>query len=163
MKKITVISIFIIFVQFLSACSITLPSTIPELEVNYDEKEFNTYIKITAPKDLNTFKSGESISLEVVNLSDNECFFDITKDILIFKYENQKWEKITDKMVNIGETTLALAASGTFPMDKQIVGVLPDIETKQSIELRIILLARAQTGERDTKTIGAFVDVQMKP
>ena len=136
---------------------------IPELDVNFDEKEFNTYIKITAPNELNSFKSGESISLEVENLSDKECLFDITKDILIYKYENQKWKKITDKMVNIGETKLSLGASGTFPMDKQIVGVLPDIKPNQSIELRIILLARTQTGERDSKTIGAFVDVQMKP
>jgi hypothetical protein len=99
----------------------------------------------------------------VLNLSDREWIFDTTKDILIYQYDNQKWNQISDKMLNIGTTDLSLGPSGKSPLDKDIVGVLPDVNLKQTTPLRIIIIFHEKDQGQVGQTKGAFVDVVLRP
>jgi len=58
---------------------------LPDLGISIDELELNTYIRLNAPKQLNVFKPGSSLSLEVSNISEDDWCFNITKDILIYE------------------------------------------------------------------------------
>lgn len=133
----------------------------PDIGVSSDELEFNTYIKLTAPKQLNIYKPGKSISLDIENLSDKEWTFNI-KDILIYQYENQAWKKVSDKMINIGTTEEILGQKGKFPLDEVLVGVLPEVKPDQSTRLRIIIIFHGQDNGKENQK-GAFVDVFLRP
>jgi len=156
---------FLVFVLLilLPACSKSLPGDMPDLGISSDELEFNTYIKVTAPKQLNSYKIGDSVDLEIENISEYEWDFNITKDILIYYYENEEWKKVSDRMVDIGATQLALGSSGNFPLDKQGFGVLPDIAPDRPTTLRIIVIVHGQTDKKERQSKGAFVDVFLRP
>jgi len=66
-------------------------------------------------------------------------------------------------MINIGETELTLGAKGNFPLDKRLVGVLPDVKLDQSTSLRIFLLVHRQIPEKEEQVKGAFLDVLLQP
>jgi hypothetical protein len=125
---------------FLSSCSHELPSQMPDIGKNGKELEYNAFIKLSAPKELNSYKSGESVNLELVNLTQNKWTFNVTEDIFIYQYEKNEWKKISDTMVNIGATELFLESKGSFPLDKQEIGVLPDLK-KISIRICDLLLS----------------------
>jgi hypothetical protein len=138
------ITLFFLLLIFLSGCSPELPEPMPDVGINQEELAYNTSIKISAPKQLNTYKSGESVDLEIVNLTQNEWIFNVTKDILIYQYEQKEWKKISDKMINIGATELVLGAKGIFPLDNIGIGVLPDLKIDQSSRLRIIVIVHGK-------------------
>jgi hypothetical protein len=155
---------FLIFVLFLlSCCSQSLPEQMPDLGISNNQLEFNSYINLTAPKQLNSYKPGKSVSLEVKNLSDKVWNFSITKDILIYQYENNEWKKVSDIMTTIGKTESTLGPKGSFPLDGDIVGVLPDVKLDQSTTLRIIILFHEKFQEQDGHIKGAYTDVVLRP
>ncbi len=163
MQKSVSFLVFVLLILLLSACSKSLPSDMPDLGISSDELEFNTYIKITVPKQLNNYKIGDSVDLEMENLSKDEWSFNITKDILIYYYENEEWRKVSDKMTHIGATELILGPSGNFPSDKQVFGVIPDIKPDQPMNLRIFIIGHRQTDKKESQSKGAFVDVFLRP
>jgi len=156
---------FLVFVLLilLPACSKSLPGDMPDLGISSDELEFNTFIKVTAPKQFNSYRSGDSVTLEIENLSEYEWSFNILKDILIYYEDDEKWKKVSDKMIHIGATELTLEPSGTFPSDKQVFGVLPNIEPNRPTNLRIIVIVHGQTDKKERQSKGAFVDVFLRP
>lgn len=148
----------------LASCSQSLPSQMPD-SINSDELDLNTYIGLSAPKECNTYKPGKEVCLEVKNLSDREWDFSITSDILIYRYEDKKWKLVADEMENIGATELTLSPKGTFPLDTDLIAVLPDIEPDASINLRIILIVHQKNlgFDKATQRKGAYIDLTLRP
>jgi hypothetical protein len=85
--------LFCIFLLFLSACSRQLPDLMPDLGIDADELELNKYISLSAPEECNSFQAGNEVCLEVKNLTEQIWNFNITSDILIYRYENEEWKK----------------------------------------------------------------------
>lgn len=156
---------FLVFVllMLLPACSKSLPGDLPDFGISSDELEFNTFIKVTAPKQLNSYRSGDSVALEIENLSEYEWGFNITKDILIYYEDDEKWKKVSDKMIHLGATELTLEPSGNFPSDKQVFGVLPNIEPNRPTHLRIIIIGHRLTDKKEKQSKGTFLDVYLRP
>ncbi len=153
----------LVMIILLSSCRNSLPNDMPDLGMNVDELELNESIRLTVPKECNTFRSGKSVCLEVANLTGEEWDFNIKKDILIFQYENKNWERVSDKMINIGKTELTLGPTGNFPEDKDIVSVLPEVERGKSISLRIFVIVHEQAVNKEAQSKGAYVDLILKP
>ena len=162
MQKFVSFLVFVLLI-LLPACSKSLPGDMPDLGISSDELEFNTFIKVTAPKQLNSYRSGDSVALEIENISEYEWDFNITKDILIYYYENEEWKKVSDKMIHIGATELTLEPSGNFPSDKQVFGILPNIEPNRPTNLRIIIIGHGLTDQMEKQSKGAFLDVFLRP
>lgn len=162
MRKIATFMLFILVLQ-LSACNNSLPEGMPDLGMNGDDLELNTDIRLTTPKECNTFQSGKPICLEITNLSEKEWSINKRKDILIFQYESKEWKKISDNMIHLGNMDTILGPTGIFPNDQDVVSVLPEVEGSKSIYLRIFIIVHEQSLEKEGQNKGAFVDVSLKP
>lgn len=133
----------------------------PYLAAEVDELTFNTQIKVTAPKALNSFILDDSfIRIKIDNLSDQTWYLSILEDIQIFRYENNAWVEIEDKTAHLGATEFILSEAGDFPDDSIITSISPDLNSDAPVALRIFVLAHDESRENST---GTFVDVQLKP
>lgn len=153
----------IALVILFSSCNNSLPDEMPDIGIDVDEIEWNSYIRLSAPKECNTYQTGASICLEITNLSAEEWEFHIDNDILIFQFEDNHWKKISDKMINIGAKELLLGPEGSFPIDTDIVSVLPDLEDKKVASLRIFIIVREKTTNGDGRREGAYIDIYLRP
>lgn len=163
MMQKTATILVVVLLLFASSCSKSLPDQMPNLGIRGDELEFNKYIRLTVPQQLNSYKSGKFVGLEIENLSKQKWNFNLTKDILIYQYQDNKWIEVSDKMVNIGALELTLEPKGQSPLDKQLVNVLPNVKNDQSITLRIFLILHGGTAEETKQTKSGFVDVFLRP
>lgn len=84
MSKNKVLLILLTAFLFLSSCNRSLPAEMPDIGLDTDPLDFNEYIKITAPKSCNTYKSGEDVCLELKNLTDNIWNYNLKEDIYIY-------------------------------------------------------------------------------
>jgi hypothetical protein len=148
-------------ILLLPSCSSSFPDEMPDLGVNGSGLELNTHIRISTPKDCNSFVSGKRVCLEITNLSEKVWGFHIKKDILIYRYSDKQWEKVSDKGIIIGKTDVTLSPSGESPSDREIVSILPKVERDQSVFLRIFIIVHEQAPEKEDYRKGAFVDVRL--
>lgn len=162
-------------VAMLISCSPSFPKDEPDLGMDIDISQLNTAIKVTAPKSINSYKTGVSLELEIVNLSEQILEFRID-DIQIFRIESGHWQKVPNIMETIivddlimepneasNTKNLTLEPNGVFPGYKDIIGVLPDVQLDKSVFLRIFVFAYPQGTEEIAQKVGAFVDVHLTP
>lgn len=69
--------LFCALLLFLSACGPALPDQMPDIGIDTDLLEFNTSISLTAPKELNTFKSGNEVCIDIKNLTEKTFDFSV--------------------------------------------------------------------------------------
>jgi hypothetical protein len=163
-RKIGLSFLSMLLLLVLLSCKSSLPESMPELGENIESSKLNTNIQIKTPKECNTFKPGKGVCLQIENLTDKIWKFNVYKDILIFRFENHEWKKISDNTIHIGTTEFMLDSKGQFPLDKYLIGVLPDVAPDQPVELRIFIIAHPQNqGEFIQDNTGAFIDVVLKP
>jgi hypothetical protein len=147
-----------------TSCQPSIPEELPDLGEEIDVSQLNTVLMVSAPEEENTFRFGDALTLVVENLSDSSWEFDVNKDIKIFRVENNEWQKVPDKMVNLGKTDLVFAPKGIFPGDLHIIGVNPDIESDHTLHLRVFIIAHYQNLENlKPIAVGSYIDVSLSP
>ena len=164
MKKIgyTCISLFVLFV--LLSCKASLTENLPDLGPEIDLSQLNTLIKISVPKECNSFKLNKEVCLQIINLSEKNWEFNVKKGIQIFQLVNNEWRKVSDKAIDQGAIDMILGPKGDFPNDKRVIPIFPDIKSDQAVFLRIFVIVYNQDPENlHQNTAGAFVDVTLKP
>ena len=91
----------IIFVVVIFLCS-CVPSQSPPHPEGIPNGNLNQVVKIIAPQEWNTFKLGNSIDLEITNLSNRSLVFDKGFGVRIFLAKDNQWVEIKDKLKSIG-------------------------------------------------------------
>ena len=154
----------ILILALLASCKPTLPDEAPDLIDALDVTRMNIDYKISVSRDGNTFKPGDTIRLEMENLTDQPWDFNVRDDIFIYRNQDGEWKFVSDKMIDIGAIDLTLEPKGTFPGGERFIPVVPDVETDQKVYLRIYVIAHHQeTDERLKETTGAYVDLVLSP
>jgi hypothetical protein len=148
------------FVQVtLSSCSTTI--TNPPIPV---EKDFtNKQILLRAPDYANTFKTTESLALELKYNSTNEIKFPRNYNLRIFEYSDGEWIEIMEKPTERFPDGDIIFSPDKYMPIVQVVGAFPDLpDINQKYKLRIYVTGEMKT-EEGNQDVVAYVDVQLTP
>ena len=157
--------IFLLASFALFSCQPASPGHFPDLGMSVESIQFNTIIRFNVPKEVNTLKLGETIHLELENLSDEIWLFDIA-EIQMFRFENNNWQKVKNNILSIGdgEQVETLQPKGSWPGSKALIPIMPDVTSDKMISLRVVILVHNINQEKSEENIvGAFVDITLKP
>ncbi len=127
----------------------------------------NGDILLTIPDVWNTHKIGESIGLDIQNLSERDFIYN-QNDIQIYYLDNaEKWIKVNNKVVYLGgEQDIVVgsptANSGALTTVSEFVD--PDFHYSQTTYVRVIIVGRFLM-ENGTKgeQMATYIDVLLNP
>ena len=150
----------IIFVVVIFLCS-CVPSQSPPHPEGIPNGNLNQVVKIIAPQEWNTFKLGNSIDLEITNLSNRSLVFDKGFGVRIFLAKNNQWVEIKDKLKSIGADSIFMRPTTSNKSETRGFSVSPDVdELAGKTLIRIYIFGKTlETNE----VIGAYVDVVLSP
>ena len=155
--------ILCIMLLMMTACLGSNPEPMPDLGEEYQGLEFNKEILISVPRACNKFNVDNSLCLDVDNYGNNIWTFNIEEDIFIFQKDGNNWVRINDRAIHLGQIEVTLGAKGNFPLDQEIIGVMPDTKINEMTKIRIIFIFHQQRqSDADVKS-GSFVDVIITP
>src|SRR5215217_5916790 len=154
MKRYTSLLISILMI-FLSSCRSATNSaeqfTIPMSEIGADIQK-NKYLQIIAPEGWNSFKTGESVSLNVRNTSENPITAGPDFGARIFVYEDKAWIEVKNK-AGYQYQLLTLDPSDGWYADKTVdVSIIPDLpDNSVPYDVRIFLIGDSVEGGKASK------------
>jgi hypothetical protein len=142
---------------------ITPSSSIPPPDIGLPiPAPSDSYLELTAPKGWNTFKTGESITLMVNNISDKQIVVDQDFGARIFVFKNDSWVEIGNKGIYADGPVIILEPNKDFSPEK--IGaafVLPDISV--SSYLKIFILGSVFENEKKTEDVVSYIDIELTP
>jgi hypothetical protein len=150
-------------VIILAACGkhSSLPVDLIGFEV--PESEINHRMHLYTPKEINTFKTNESIKIAIEGTSDDQIAFNYS-DIKMFVDQDDQWKEV-DKF---GEqhpdlTVLSPFKSNVFNAELAVLSpILPD--PSQPVKLRVVIIGHVMSKGVITDEVTAdYIDVELKP
>jgi hypothetical protein len=130
------------------------PESIPIINLNQD-------IQIIVPQAWNTFKLGDTIRLQIVNVSNKTLAFDKNFGSRIFLVEDGQWVEVKNTLISIGEDNILIKPPINNINDTRGYSVKLDTnEKKGRTEVRIYVFGKPSDAE---KMIGAYIDVVLVP
>jgi len=154
-KSKTIILMTIIFL-----CSCTKSQDRPHPE-GISAVNLNQDIQIIVPQAWNTFKLDDTVSLQIVNVSNKTLVFDKNFGSRIFLIENGQWIEVKDKLISIGEDSILMKPAVNNTNETRGFSVQPDVSGKTSkTEVRIYIFGKSSDTE---EIVGAYTDVVLKP
>ncbi len=128
--------------------------------INIPADKLNTSIKLIDPPEfLNSHKNGETLSFQIINLSNATIVFPENYGIKLFTNRNGEWTEVSNNSYN-GGSTFYLPTKDSYPLGL-VVGTLPyilDLTTPTSV--RVIIIGHK---ENDNEQVGAYIDVTISP
>lgn len=153
-KIITVLSV----VCFLVSCSSTTAESIPGDDIPVEN--INTYMKLyDAPELMNSHKNGDTITLQIINLSKSTIRFPENYHAKVFKKENGKWSEVQNNFYNSGDN-LFLPTKESYPLGV-LVGFFPITFVSSPITIRVSIAGYLE--ENEEVRVGAYLDVPLNP
>jgi len=137
-----------------------LQMSLPAEDISIED--VNSQLRLSAPEGWNTFKTGQSIVLEIENISDHTIAVDYTLP-RVFLYQEEQWVEIEKLGEYTGETIQIL--SPTDGDADGAVGILPDLpDPSQAVTLRILVVGNiVQDGVVTEEQTAAFIDILLSP
>jgi hypothetical protein len=107
---------------------------------------------------------GSEIDLKLLNQSSKLVSYDLSKDVKIFTYtDNKKWIQLK----NIGtyrSVEEKLLPGGVVSITSGLVFVYPEIEDQSKpIIIRVVAIGHSITDDEETKDVGAYFDSRLIP
>jgi len=152
-----------VFSHLLTSCQ-SLPA-MPELpDVGIPAEEINKRIKLIAPQEWNTFKTGEVIGISVEVISEDQIAFQHDYDVLIFALKDREWVEVPNLM-NYPEGYVLLSKPNGEPFkrgDARVDPILPDLD--KNVTVRIIIVGNIyRDGQITEDQTAAYIDLELKP
>ena len=162
--KIILVSIVVIV---LSSCGSTNDSgvqfTIPMSEIGADVQE-NKYLQIIAPEGWNSFKTGESISLMVRNISENQIAFAPDFGAKMFIRTDKEWVEVENKITYKNDPS-TLDPSDDWFVDKTVSPIVRPILSNDSVpyDIRVFIIGDLMENGKASKKVGSYIDLKLNP
>lgn len=129
--------------------------------MNIAPENINTFIEIRdTPELANSHKNEDSLTLQLINLSDKTIIFPDNYGLKVFMEENGNWTEIPNHSNNAGGTFILLTEKlypgGLFP---SVWPYLPGLSSPTTI--RVIIVGHVE--KNDSEQVGAYLDVVINP
>lgn len=154
-----------IFVQILFSLILLTSCNKPPLidPVSIDSENINNQILLRAAKDLNTFTTGDSITLELKYNSINRISFPRNFNLKYFEKMENEWIELPEKPVErYPADDIVFSADSSSPT-VQILSAYPSItDQTRKFHLRIYVIGSMET-EEGSVNVAAYTDVYLYP
>ncbi len=162
-KSILVSIIIIVLSSCRSPTSSPPKFTIPMSDIGADVQK-NKYLQIIAPEGWNSFKTDESVSLDVRNVSEKPIAFGPDLGARIFVYTDKEWIEVGNKMIYENDP-LTLDPSDNWYADKTASAiVLPDLpDYSVQCNIRIFVIGDLMENGKESKKVGSYIDLRLDP
>lgn len=160
-KIVSIIIIIVVGTLVLLSCSNNTQTTYNMILSDGSQvKSWNTAIELVDnPNLLNSHKNGESLTLQLKNLSDTTIVFPNDFDIEIVSWDGQIWTSIQNNFYYSG--VKILPEEEAYPLGL-LVSSLPYIPNlSSSKEIRIHIVGHSEDNEKEL--YGAYLDVTLDP
>lgn len=151
--------LLMLFLLLLMACT---PKQLPGVDViDIPTEELNTKISLSAPEGWNNFKIGGTITLTIINKSDDNMMFDPYYGARVFVYENGTWTEISDQLISLNTENIILEPFKYNSSATGTTSILPKINSKaRRLTIRIYIIGylykdNIKTDERTS----SFIDI----
>jgi hypothetical protein len=154
------VTIYLLLLQIaLPSCS----TTNPDHPIPIEEGLLNKQLLIRAPANANTFKTTESLFLELKYNSYNEIIFPRNYNPRIFEYSDDEWVEINEKPTQRFPDEDIIFSPDKYMPAVQVVGLFPDLpDVFREYKLRIYVTGKMKTDDGD-QDVTAYVDVVLTP
>ena len=148
----------IIVLFFLASCSAQ-----PSPPIGFDQNYLNQQIELIQVNRLSSFDTQNPITILLNYNTENQIVFADNYNLRLFIQENNGWEEISEKtMQRFPEGDILLSTDDPSSY-RRMVTFIPNLpDKKKAYSLRVYIFGNMEFG-KDTKTVAAFVDLQMSP
>jgi len=145
-------------VILLSSCTTSQTRPHPE---GISSTNLNQGIQIIAPAAWNTFRLGDAISLQIINISTETLAFDKDFGIRIFIFKDDQWAETRNKLISVGFDNIIMKPPTNNKNETRGYSINPDIgEITSTALIRIYVFGKSSN---KNELLGAFVDVYLNP
>lgn len=156
----------IITAVLLSCSSVTnsaKPSSFPKLDIEGDIQK-GKYLVIVAPNGWNSFKTNEPITLDIVNISDNQITTGSDFEARIFVYTDNGWVEVKNKESYEYEVLTLDPAEGYDPLKSVATVIFPELpDYSVTSYIRILVFGNLIENGQKTKRVGSYIDLELHP
>jgi len=162
-KSILVSTVIIVLSSCRSAINSADQFTIPMSEIGADVQK-NKYLQIIAPEGWNSFKTGEWITFDIRNVSENQITTGPDFGARIFIFTNGAWIEVENK-AGYEYELLTLEPSDDWYADKMVAtSVIPDLpDNSVPYDIRIFLIGDLMENGKVSKKVGSYIDLRLSP
>lgn len=161
MKKLIIVLALCLSYVLLSCAKLNDDLSAP---IEVDTDYLNQQIKLLPVKQLNTFKIGEPVGLQLLYNSENEIVFPSNFNLRIFVRREDNWVEIEERATQRfpdGDVVLSPVNPASYA---QIVTFFPELEyLNETYTLRVYVFGDMRIGNHETKQVAAFVDIVLSP
>jgi hypothetical protein len=129
--------------------------------MNIAPENINTFIEIRdTPELANSHKNNDTLTLQLINLTDQTIDFPDNYGIKVFTKDQGKWTEIQNNFYNAGGTfTLPSAKQDPGGLPPTVLPYIPGLPSSTTI--RVIIVGHVENN--DSKQVGAYLDVVINP
>ena len=160
--KVLVISVTLFISLLLAACD-TSGSSIGNSPIEFDGSFLNQQIRLVPLQELNSFKTSDSVGLQLLYDTENQIVFPSNYNLRLFIKQDGEWVEIQERPTQRypgGEVTLTPDNPLSYG---QIVTFFPKLEDpNKRYEMRIYVFGDMTTSD-GVKEVGAYTDITLRP
>jgi hypothetical protein len=143
-----------------SSCGAVTNSTVPSIstpDIGFDVQN-ETYLKIFAPDGWNSFKTDDSITLDIQNISNMQITADPDFGARIFVLTDDEWIEVKNKTVYKNKP---------FTIDPLKLGALivrPELpDYSITTKVRVFVVGTLIENGKESKEVASYIDLTLNP
>ena len=123
--------------------------------------KINTFIELKdTPELANSHKNNDTLTLQLINLSDKTVIFPDNYGLKVFSKEEGNWNEIQNNFYNSGGTfTLLTAKQDPAGLPAAVMPNIPGLSSPTTI--RVIVVGDVENN--NSEQVGAYLDVVITP
>ena len=167
MKSSQAVLLVNILVMLLSSCGLASNppdlTSVPTPDVGIDVK-MGQYLEVTAPEGWNSFKTRESINIEIRNTSEQQIALEPDAGLRLFVRSDKGWIEVKNKAQYLYKLITLEPNKNSDPMKNEATFVYPDL-TDDSITsfIRIVVIGNLIEDGKAIGPVGTYIDIQLNP
>lgn len=147
---------------YLTAC---VSNRLPEVAaIQIPDEELNTRISLTAPDGWDSFKTGDTVTLTIINTSGDKILFDPNYGARIFVFDDDGWIETSNELVSLDIDDVILEPIKDNPASTGTTSIRPKLAIEASnLTVRIYVVGYLYADNVGTDNVtGAFIDVILR-
>ena len=126
--------------------------------------QIGKYLEVTAPNGWNSFKTDDSISLEIRNISEGQISFGPDFGARIFVLSDQSWLEVKNK-ITYKNYPLTLDPTENYdPMKTGATIVQPELpDYTVPYDIRIFLVGDLIENGKEARKVSSYIDIKLVP